>query len=286
MKLDRATLETLYKGFIRPVLEYADILWHIPADNRHCLAILESIQLKAARIVTGGTRRCPTQALYDEVAWETLASRRDMHRSQMMYMINMGYAPNYLQELIPQQVQARTRYALRNRNDLQVPFARLETYSHSFFPSAVRQWNALPDDIKQATTKGAFKYRYLKHNPRPKPNRLYYSGTRPINVAHAKLRIGCSFLNYDLYTNLHVIPNPNCSCPMEVPETAHHYLLICPLYQIPRISLYGKLLNIPNLPTINENLLLYGDIRLDDQTNLTIFKYVHHFIKQSNRFNI
>jgi hypothetical protein len=286
MKLDRASLETLYKSFIRPVLEYADILWHIPADNRHCLDILERVQREAARIVTGATRRCPTKGLYDEVAWETLYSRREMHRSQMMFNINMGYAPSYLQDLSPGQVQARTRYTLRNRNDLQVPFARLETYSHSFFPSAVRQWNALPANIKQASSKGAFKNRYLNQYPRPKPNRLYYSGPRSLNIVHAKLRIGCSLLNYDLFNNLHVIQSPNCLCAMEVPETAKHFLLTCPLYQVPRNTLYSKLLDIQNLPTINENMLLYGDCTLDDQTNLLIFKYVHHFINETNRFNI
>lgn len=285
-KIDRATLETLYKSFIRPVLEYADILWHIPADNRHCLDILERVQQEAARIVTGGTRRCPTKGLYDEIAWETLASRREMHRSQMMWKICVGQAPIYLQDLLPEQIQARTRYSLRNRADLQVPFARLETYSHSFFPSAVRKWNTLPSNIKQADTQGAFKYRYLKQYPRPKPNRLYYSGTRSLNIAHAKLRIGCSLLNSDLHNNLHVIASPNCFCHLGVPETAKHFLLVCPLYQIPRTSLYVKLLDIPNLPTINETMLLYGVKTLSDQTNLTIFKYVHHFIHETNRFNI
>ena len=278
MRLDRRTLEILYKSFIRPVLEYADILWHIAADNRHALDILERVQLEA-------TRRCPTAELYKEVAWETLKSRREMHRSAMMYKIDSGKASSYLIDLLTNQIEARTLYNLRNQRDYRVPFARLETYSHSFFPAAIRIWNVLPDSVKEAPSDHAFKARYLKQYPRPKSNHLYYSGTRAENVAHAKMRIGCSLLNYDLATNLHVIEDPNCRCIMGVPETSDHYLLQCPWFMAARIKMYAELLMIPNLPTICNDLLLYGDNSLDDQTNLLIFKLVHQFITETNRFS-
>ena len=284
--MDRRTLETLYKSFIRPVLEYADILWHIPADNRHVLDILERVQLEAARVVTGATRRCPTAKLYQEVGWETLSSRRELHRAVMMYKIDTGKAPTYLQDLTPDPIEARTRYNLRNRRDLQVPFARLETYSQSFFPAAARQWNSLSTEIKGAPSDNAFKARYLKKIPRPKNNHLYYSGSRLANIAHAKMRIGCSLLNYDLATNLHVIASPNCGCIMGVPETSKHFFCECPWYTAPRVEMYAELLKIQNLPMICNKLLLYGNKELDDQTNLSIFKIVHHFIKQTNRFSM
>jgi hypothetical protein len=284
MKLDRKTLETLYKSFIRPIMEYADILWHIPADNRHILDILEKVQMEAARIVTGATKRCPTANLYCEVAWETLASRRKFHRALMMFNIDSNNAPSYLRELTPAPVQARMRYNLRNQGDLTVPLARLETYSQSFFPSAARLWNSLPAIVKQANTKYTFKNQYLKKFPRPKHNSLFYKGSRLVNVVMAKIRIGCSFLNNDLYSNLHVIDNPNCFCIMNVPENAFHFFLECPWYIIPRVEMLNKLRNIPYLPPINEKHLLYGDTSLDDQTNTLIVNLVHHFISKTNRF--
>ena len=50
-KVDRKTLETLYIGFIRPILEYGGIVW----DNcsLHESELLEGVQLEAARISTG-----------------------------------------------------------------------------------------------------------------------------------------------------------------------------------------------------------------------------------------
>ena len=52
--LDRKSLETIYKSFIRPLLEYADvILDNCTQQNKN---ELELIQLEAARISTGATK--------------------------------------------------------------------------------------------------------------------------------------------------------------------------------------------------------------------------------------
>ena len=50
-KLDRKTRESIYFSFIRPTLEYADIVW----DNCNTIEKykLEQIQFEAAMIVTG-----------------------------------------------------------------------------------------------------------------------------------------------------------------------------------------------------------------------------------------
>jgi hypothetical protein len=52
--LDRKTLEKIYLTFIRPILEYADVVW----DNKTLFLInkLENVQIEAARNVTEGTR--------------------------------------------------------------------------------------------------------------------------------------------------------------------------------------------------------------------------------------
>jgi hypothetical protein len=276
----------MYKSFIRPVLEYGDVIWHIPSDNRHSLDILEKVQLEAARVVTGATRRCPTDHLYSEVGWEKLATRRQFHRAVLMFKIENNQAPSYLQDLVPEPIQARTRYNLRNRHDLQIPFARLETYSQSFFPAAARLWNSLSLNIRQATTDFTFKNRFLKEFPRPTFNKFFYLGSRFANIQMAKMRIGCSFLNYHLHNNLHVIENDNCPCLMGVPETNKHFLLECPWYMIPRIEMYAKLFDIPNLSPIDETILLYGDKSLDDAANLLIVNLVQHFIIATNRFKL
>ena len=52
--LDRKSLETINKSFIRPLLEYADVIWdNCTQQNKNDL---ELIQLEAARISTGTTK--------------------------------------------------------------------------------------------------------------------------------------------------------------------------------------------------------------------------------------
>ena len=53
-KLDRRSLQTIYFSFIRPIIEYADVVW-----DKYALYEaneLEKIQIEAARIATGATK--------------------------------------------------------------------------------------------------------------------------------------------------------------------------------------------------------------------------------------
>ena len=73
-KLDRRSLQTIYFSFIRPVIEYSNVVW----DNYTLYEANESekIQIEAARIVTQATKLVSIDFLYTETGWETLASRR------------------------------------------------------------------------------------------------------------------------------------------------------------------------------------------------------------------
>ena len=63
-KLDRKTLENIYMSFIRPTVEYADIIW----DNcgTYLSDRIDKIQIKAARIITGGIIRTSYRKLLEE----------------------------------------------------------------------------------------------------------------------------------------------------------------------------------------------------------------------------
>ena len=281
--LDRASLETLYKSFVRPILEYADIVWDSPDAHRHNLDVLDRVQLEAARLVTGATARCSTENLYKEVGWESLALRRRLHRATMMFKIMTGLAPETLQEKLPGRVEARTRYRLRNRGDLQVPVTRLVTYSQSFFPNAVRLWNSFTEAITGSLSVASFKHNYLKATPRPVANPLYYRGGRRVSVTHSRMRIGCSSLNADLTHELHVLNNPACTCPSGEEETAKHYFLHCQKYGVERQTLLTGLALL-DYPNPNSELLLYGDRTKTLTHNAETFKLVHKFITDTNRF--
>ena len=74
MKINRNTLDKLYKSLIRPLMEYADVVWDSCCDNVSDL--LKSVQYEFAKIVTGAMKGTERQRLLEELAWERLKTRR------------------------------------------------------------------------------------------------------------------------------------------------------------------------------------------------------------------
>ena len=60
-QLDRKSVETIYFSFIRPLLEYADVVWN--NCTQYQAEDPEPIQNEAARIVTGATRLASVKSL-------------------------------------------------------------------------------------------------------------------------------------------------------------------------------------------------------------------------------
>ena len=89
--LDRKSLETIFITFIRPILEYADVIWDNCTQQEK--NELEKIQLEAVRIATGATKLVSVQKLYDETGWETLEIRRRKHRLVLFYKMYNNISP-------------------------------------------------------------------------------------------------------------------------------------------------------------------------------------------------
>ena len=72
--LCRNKLSKMYVTFVRPLLEYASVVWDgcsiLDTDK------LEKVQLNAVRIVTGLPILASKESLYFETGWEPLCKRR------------------------------------------------------------------------------------------------------------------------------------------------------------------------------------------------------------------
>jgi hypothetical protein len=275
-KLDRLSLERIYKGFIRPILEYGDIVWDTPGDLADRL---EVVQLNAARVVIGATAKCSTQGLYDETAWEPLSNRRVFHRLVLMYKIINGKAPQYLSELIPNLVLNRTGYMLRNRFQLDTPLTRLNCYKNSFIPLTTRLWNDLSNIKKSLPSIEAFKADHARSLPLKNP--LYFFGTRLETAIHARMRIENSPLKADLCKVLHVIQSPLCPWGCGVEENVKHFFFECPKYDTHRQTLVNDLLPYT---VDDESHLLFGIPSTDHLVNIHVFTAVHKYIRETKRF--
>ena len=144
-QLDRKSLETIYFSFIRPLLEYANVVWNNCAQYES--NELEKITNEAARIVTGATKLASLHSLYTDTGWESLAPRREKHKLILYYKMQHGMTPEYLSLLVPPTVGSTARHPLRNESDLQTVPAKSQ-YFNSFLPSVPKGWNGLPEDIK------------------------------------------------------------------------------------------------------------------------------------------
>jgi len=111
--LNRPCLEKMLMSFIRPLLEYGDIIWDNCTNQQK--SNIESVQNEAARIVTGATKYCNVNSMLAELKWDSLTDRRRKHKLIALYKMNHSLSPKYLIDLLPTQQQ--TRYNLRTANN-------------------------------------------------------------------------------------------------------------------------------------------------------------------------
>ena len=79
-QLDGLALQIFYFSYIRPILEYWDIVWnncfnYEKERNLWEWEEIEKIQIEAGRIVTGATKSCLSSKTLEETGWKTLESR-------------------------------------------------------------------------------------------------------------------------------------------------------------------------------------------------------------------
>ena len=110
----------------------------------------DKIQNESARIVTGATRLASIDSLHTEIGWETLGSRRKTHMLTMFYKMKNGLCPDYLASLVSATVGSASTYPLRNSSALLILHTNSRLYSTSFLPSAVRDWNELPEQTRNS----------------------------------------------------------------------------------------------------------------------------------------
>ena len=274
-KLDRKTLETMYKALVIPILEYAVVVWGGTYDTT--LAKLEEININAMRLITGATARSNIAKLYTETSFNSFFERRDVAMLLMYYKLKNNIAPNYLLALLPPENHETRRYNLRNNVNINIPYSRLETFKRSFFIFASQLWNSLPINVRLSDSLNSFKDKVKKHKEK---NILYYYGKRWANVHHTRMRLGCSNLNSDLHYNTHVINSPSCSCG-DINETPYHYLMECENYQQARAEMEQQ---VTAICPFAFNTLLFGNENLSYGNNCLVFDAVHRFLEITKRF--
>jgi len=128
--LPRHVLITIYKAYVRPHLDYGDIIYDIPG-NLTFEEKLEKIQYNACLAITGCFRGTSRERLYLELGLESLAGRCFIRRLIFFYKIVKGIAPRYLSNYLPHQTRLG---GLRTRPPFESMNARTNRFRSSLFP--------------------------------------------------------------------------------------------------------------------------------------------------------
>jgi len=285
--LPRHSLLNIYKVFVRPHLDYGDIIYDNPGNNS-LLQRLESIQYNAALAITGCFRGTSREKLYSELGLETLSDRRFCRKLCFFYKIVNGYTPFYLRKILPDNVV--NSYALRSRPAVRSISARTESFQNTFFPFCLSQWNKLDCHIRDMPTIASFK-RSLFNFFRPiAPPTFRVNDSRGV-ILLTRLRVGFSHLKEHKFRhNFLDTVDPFCSCRTNSIENTEHYLLHCPKYSVQRTILFNDLHNacLTVLPLACGNLcyvLLYGKQDFSNADNLEIYHAVVKYIIATGRFD-
>ena len=137
---------------VRSKVEYACSVWdpHLKEDINN----LEKVQRRAARFVTNSyDNKINCNNILKNLNWKPLIERRAHSK-----VTNIFKAKNNL-------LKIPMSHLLLNKNNTRassngnyaIPRSRTTVHLHSFFPSTVRLWNAIPGPIQNSTSVEAFK---------------------------------------------------------------------------------------------------------------------------------
>ena len=293
--LSRNTLNELYKLYVRPHLDYGDVIYHIPQkeDNfsslgNHLMEKLESVQYAAALAVTGTWRGTSRERLYNELGWEPLCLRRWSRRLILFYKFFNELTPDYTRDPIPPLNE--TTYPIRSRPVVGQIRARTEKFKASFYPHCLLEWNKLDPEIRTSPTVGIFKKK-LYAQIRPPANSVYGIHD-PKGVAYlTQLRVGLSKLNFHKFRhNFRDTMNPMCPINDGIEDT-EHFLLLCDSFKEHRCNLLTDvnvvLQNSGHSVWSNSflQLLLYGDESLSYEVNRSILTLTITYILKTERLD-
>ena len=145
LSLPRSSLITIYESFVRPHLDYGDIIYDQP-NNASLSDKIESVQYNAVLAITGAIKEISKERLYQELGLESLMDRRWLGCLYYLYKIASTKVPLYLYE--------RTR---QNPGCFKPLRCRTELFQNSFLTFTVSEWKKLDPDVRNIGTYSFFR---------------------------------------------------------------------------------------------------------------------------------
>ena len=243
--VDIRALETVYKLYIRPHLEYGDLVFNAHEigkseifstfqDNDSISFEIESIQYQAAKIITGAWDKSNKTKLYELLGWESMQDRRTMRKLVLLHQILNTKKPAYLYKIVERQLNSSQR--LINRLEFRNFKSNSAKFTKSFFPSNIIDWNNLDIELRSAPNSKILKNRILN---KIRPKKALYVDTKDNDKVKylTMLRLKLSPLKaHKFQRNFSDTPDPYCTvCGQE--EDIKHFFLLCKSFTLSRNTL-------------------------------------------------
>ena len=224
--VSREVLDQTYKLYVRPHLDYGDIVYHKHDQEMHLSFTqqLEQVQYNAALVVTGAWTGTSRQRLLDELGWETLDDRRRYRRLCHFFSLSKSKTPDYLFQEIPE--QRVTECDLRSIRYFEQDISRTKQHSDSYFNNTLYEWNQLDRAVQESPSIAVFKNNLLQVI-RPVRKPVYNICDIPDVKLLTRLRVNFSSLNEHRFRHNFECLSPMCICGA-AREGTEHYLLHCP----------------------------------------------------------
>ena len=154
--------EKCISTLVRPVLEYGCCVWDPhQADHREDL---ELVQRRCARFLTGNHTRIhgETEKNLNLLNWPLLETRRARVKLHLLHKakshsIEIPTTDLDWEEAPPQSHISINRTSTRSsRLNYPIPHSNVNSHLHSFFPSTVRLWNSLPEEVQSLKSYSSF----------------------------------------------------------------------------------------------------------------------------------
>ncbi len=144
--------EQAYISLVRPVLEYASIVWdpHTQKD----IDRIEGVQRRAARFVCNDySRHSSISQMMTELRWTPLKERRRDQRLTFFHRIvhDLVAIPSDIMHINSR--KQRTSHS----KCIKMVACKTDTYKYSFIPRTIPEWNSLPESAVLCETSDAFK---------------------------------------------------------------------------------------------------------------------------------
>ena len=178
---------TIYKSFIRPHLDYGDIVYDQPSNDAFSNK-LETVRYNAALAIMRAVKGTSREKLYQELGLEYLHQRRWMRRFCLFYKVVSTKLTAFIYDTIPPVSQSQ-----RHPNTFNSISCRTEYFKNSFLPYVIGEWNKLNPEIQRCGSYNIF-WKSILIFIRPSASKVYI-----INVAIdikliTRLRLGFSHL--------------------------------------------------------------------------------------------